>query len=226
MMMPLNVFIYTELVDLSMVLRRTLDDSNISEMIYSHAEMPFGKTWEEWTGDWWKWLISIPKDKNPAIDATGEKFDSNQSHHNVVFLAGTFGGFAERSHVISSGNSILFPIINFTTSYHEQPLIKSESELRYCAKKDMDDIVYKKASIDGFELQQNEICRVQSSVFDLTYPENNVSGLPVGTTSAISDGYWVFLKRLLPGMHDIYAAGSCSSGKTAVKIIWHLKVED
>jgi hypothetical protein len=76
------------------------------------------------------------------------------------------------------------------------------------------------------ELQNVEKYRVQSPVFDLTYPKSNVFGLPSGPTRAISDGYWVFLKPLSPGMHDVYAAGSCSSGKTKVECMWHLNVKD
>jgi hypothetical protein len=198
----------------------------LNERMYSRNDKPYGKSWEEWTSKWWQWLLSIPKESNPGIDTTGEKFDANQNDPDVVFLVGTFGGSAERNYTIYADKSILFPIINFTTSYIEEPFLKTESELKSRAKQDIDDIVNKEAVMDGMKLQDVEKYRVQSPVFDLTYPENNVFELSSGSTRAISDGYWVFLKPLSPGMHDIHAVGSCSSGKTRVDITWHLDVKE
>lgn len=199
---------------------------SFNERMYSRDDKPFGKTWEEWTAKWWQWLLSIPKERNPGIDDTGERFNANQNDPNVVFLVGTFGGFAERNYTISADKSVLFPIINFTTSYIEEPTLKTELELRSRAKQDIDDIVNKDVIIDDMGLENVEKYRVQSPVFDLTYPENNVLGLSTGSTRAISDGYWIFLKPLSPGVHDIYAAGSCSSGKTKIDCIWHLNVKN
>ncbi len=198
----------------------------LNERMYSRNDKPYGKSWEEWTSKWWQWLLSIPKESNPGIDTTGEKFDANQNDPDVVFLVGTFGGSAERNYTIYADKSILFPIINFTTSYIEEPFLKTESELKSRAKQDIDDIMNKEAVVDGMKLQDVEKYRVQSPVFDLTYPENNVFELSSGSTRAISDGYWVFLKPLSPGMHDIHAVGSCSSGKTRVDITWHLDVKE
>ena len=52
----------------------------------------------------------------------------------VWFLAGTFGGKAERTCTIPSGKAILFPPINTECSYKENPMLKTESDLRACAK--------------------------------------------------------------------------------------------
>ena len=214
--------------DLNMDIVIKSDNKNgiLNERMYSRNDKPYGKSWEEWTSKWWQWLLSIPKESNPGIDVTGEKFDANQNDPDVVFLVGTFGGSAERNYTIYADKSILFPIINFTTSYIEEPFLKTESELKSRAKQDIDDIVNKEAVVDGMKLQDVETYRVQSPVFDLTYPENNVFELSSGSTRAISDGYWVFLKPLSPGMHDIHAVGSCSSGKTRVDITWHLNVKE
>jgi len=213
------------LSDIDVVINTHTKNVNINETMYSRDDKPFGKTWEEWTSKWWQWLLSIPKESNPGIDATGEKFDAHQNASDVVFLVGTFGGSAKRNYTIPTSKSVLFPIINFTTSYIEEPDLKTESELKSRAKRDIDDIVNKEATIDGMEVQNIEKYRVQSPIFDLTYPENNVFELSSGTSRAISDGYWVFLKPLSPGMHNIHVAGSCSSGKTQVDVTWHLNVK-
>ena len=89
---------------------------NISSLVYDLNSTPFNTSYADWTAKWWQWLISIPQESNPGIDATGEKFDVNQNDPHVVFLVGTFGGSAERNYTIPAGKSVLFPIINFTTS--------------------------------------------------------------------------------------------------------------
>ena len=45
--------------------------------------------------------------------------------------------------------------------------------------------------------------RVESRLFDLTFPENNVFSVAPGNTSAVSDGFWTFLEPLPVGNHDI-----------------------
>ncbi|HBP64057.1 MAG TPA: hypothetical protein DD730_07265 [Desulfosporosinus sp.] len=192
---------------------------------FKRDEKPFGKTWEEWTADWWRWALSIPKDRNPGYDETGQKSNANQVDPNVWFLVGTYGGSAERSFSIPAGKALLFPIINFTTSYAEEPALKTESELILRAKTDIDDITHKEASIDGLKLVQVDRYRVSSQPFDMTLPENNVFGAKAGPTRAVSDGYWIFLKPLSMGEHTIHAAGSCSSGKTKVNAIWHITTQ-
>ena len=37
-------------------------------------------------------------------------------------------------------------------------------------------------------------------------------GIPGGYTNATADGYWVFLKSLPQGEHNLYFHGSCSGG--------------
>jgi hypothetical protein len=205
-------------------MKRSSQDNTLDEIIYPREDKPYGITWEDWTVRWWQWLLSIQKENNPGLDPTGAKFDPNQRDPNVIFLAGTFEGHAERKYVIPAGKSILFPIVNFTTSYTEEPQLKTESELISCAKEDIDSIVKKEVIIDGLKLCDIEKYRVQSPVFDLVYPEDNVFGFVHGPTKAISDGYWIFLKSLTPGIHEIYACGSCYSGRTTESITWNLEV--
>ena len=59
----------------------------------SCEDKPFNKDWKEQTVKWWQWLLSIPRESNPGIDTTGEKFDPYQFESNVIFLVGTYGMF-------------------------------------------------------------------------------------------------------------------------------------
>jgi hypothetical protein len=89
-------------------------------------------------------------------------------------------------------------------SYAEHHL-KTEPELRACAKADQDKVTATSITVDGVQLNP---VRLQSPLFTVTLPPNNALGLKPQTTPAISDGYWVFLQPLPPGNHTIHSSGS------------------
>lgn len=196
--------------------------------LYSASERPFDKTWEEWTTKWWQWLLSIPRHHNPCLDQTGEDFNLNQPDPNVFFLAGALAGSRpiERTITVDQGKAILFPIINFITSFAEEPALKSEEELISYAKSNIDDITKKEVTINGINFADLENYRVRSKAFVVNLPEDNVYGLESGSTIGASDGYWIFLKPLQQGTYDIRTAGSCMSGKITINVMLHLHVKE
>jgi len=192
-------------------------------LTYKPEENPFGKTWEEWTAEWWKWSLSLPKDQNPITDTTGKNASFNQ-RGPVWFLAGTFGGLAERTCEIPAGNAIFFPISCNETSYAECPNFKTETELRAFAKADIDQVKIIMATLDGQRLSDSDLRRLKSPPFELDLPEGNVLGVSPGKTKSNSDGYWVFLKPLPVGTHEIHFFSSCRIGTQWIEARYHLKV--
>ncbi len=202
------------------------NDVTSKDILYSRTDRPFGLSWEVWTIRWWKWLLSIPKEKNPGFDPTGERsyLPEQFQDENVIFLVGTFGGTAERTYTIPMGKSVLLPIINYTFCSKDEVSVLNDEDLQIRAQRDIDDIVEKQALIDGKSILEIEKYRVKTKAFDIIYPENNVFGLSKGPTRAVSDGYWIFLKPMQAGSHILYVAGSCSSGKTKLNVTLHLSV--
>ncbi len=175
--------------------------------LFTTDSTPYGVTYSEWTGRWWQWAYSIPKDVHPAYDDSGQHCAEGQSGP-VWFLAGTYGHPAERQCTIPAGKAILVPILNSECSYAEFPSLSSEEELLHCAEQMQDLVVHLEASIDGAIISGLVQYRVQSPLFNLTLGESNILGLPANTTTqAISDGNWLFLKPLSPGEHVIYFNG-------------------
>ena len=78
---------------------------------------------------------------------------------------------------IPAGTAVLVPIINFTTSFNEEPDIETEDELLRRAKSDIDDIVTKHASLNGNSIEPLEPFRVRSDVFDVRILNDNVFGV-------------------------------------------------
>lgn len=168
-----------------------------------------GLTYSEWTARWWQWLVSVPLERNPAADSTGEFCAENQNGP-VWFLPGTFGGPVERTCDIPAGKAILIVLVNSECNPAEYPDLQTESELRSCAKAGQDSVNELFASIDGVQLKETDLrrYRVDSPLFNLTFPENNIFALPPQTVLTVSDGYWVLLEPLSLGNHEIHFRAS------------------
>jgi hypothetical protein len=199
------------------------DDSKSIE--YSLFEQPFGKSWEEWTTQWWRWFFSIPKQNHPAYDGTGDMSNVKQDDPNVWFLAGTIGGKAERAIAIPSHKAVLCPVINVAISHSEDPRLKTDAQLTSFAKSNIDDIVIKEANVDGVDLEISENHRVRCPPFDFSFPTNNIYGVQDGLSRGAGDGYWIFLKPLNSGEHNIQTSGSCLSGRIQIEVKVNLIVQ-
>jgi hypothetical protein len=203
-----------------------IDKSEIG--YFTPDSKPFGLTYGQWTVKWWQWALSIPKAINPVLDESGKNADVNQNGP-VWFLAGIFGENAVENKVprrvctVSSGKSILFPVINYEMNPLEKPQLSNEEELIRHVIEDIDDIVIKEALVDGSKIP---IYRVRSDplMFPLTINNDNSIGISGGTTQAAADGYWVFLKPLPSGNHNIYFHGACGGGTSIRNIAAEYKL--
>jgi hypothetical protein len=181
------------------------DDVATNVQLFAAGSTPFGTPYNEWTSRWWTWLISVPLSQSPAADSTGQYCAKNQAGP-VWFLAGTFQGSAVRTCEIPASKGILFPVFNVECSFAEYPNLKSDSELSQCAREAIDSVTFVQASVDGIQIEN--ISRIQSSPFDITFPEENIFGVQAGSTRAVSDGFWIFLQPLSPGNHQINFKGA------------------
>ena len=197
------------------------------------------------TADWWKWVIAIPPEINPLLDETGENCDIDQRGY-VWYLAGTTGNLssAERECTIPEGKQILFPIINtFCSELTDAAYIKNltgippnepiptaqlEEGLKTCTKSLIDPVDIREASIDGKDVMNLQNFRVQSPLFFITYPPNNVFGVTNDTgipQKAIAEGYWVLLDGLKAGEHTIEFTGGVSAFNFTTHVTYHITIE-
>jgi hypothetical protein len=138
---------------------------------------------------------------------------------NVWFLAGTFVGAVTRTCTVPHGKALFFPIVNaaFGAAVGDcEPTAPGVpcvvSVLRAAAEASMDSVTLE-ASIDGVPLTNLNDHRVQSPVFSVTVPEDNLVGISSGTyTPMVSDGYWLMLAPLSAGTHTIHFKGVVTGG--------------
>jgi hypothetical protein len=199
--------------------------------IFNTNEKPYGIAYKDWTAKWWQWLSLIPLNNSPLTDNTGKNCGVGQKGP-VWFLTGTDSesGTAVRSCEIPQGKAILYPVLNSQCDPITFKNSRTESELRECAQADDNYAITLQSSIDGHPIPDLKKYRVTSSLFNITYPPNNIFGTAPANTTAVSDGYWVFLKPLSAGKHDIRFMGITSDNPTtgtksfSVDVTYHINV--
>jgi hypothetical protein len=197
---------------------------SIEPLVFGSDSKPYGISYPQWTVRWWRWLLSLPKGINPALDMSGRYSEQRQDDPNVWFLAGTFGGHVERKCRIPSGKAILMPVINYECSFAEEPLITTKIGLESKCKSEIDDIKDVSFMIDETLLCDLSPYRIRSPLFSIQLQDDNVLGLEPCSTKMISDGFWIFLRPLIIGRYHVRSFGSCRSGKIRIGVTYNLYV--
>jgi len=194
--------------------------------IYPIDSKPYGKSYSEWSIEWWQWLSSIPKNKNPAFDWSGEYVNVNQNDPSILFLCQTYEGVENtpiRRNKITKGRSIFMPIINWISIMGYDG--NTDDELIEIARHKMDVIGPLEITINGETINKGlEKYRIYSSFFEINLPENNIFGILSGKKRCISDGYWIFLKPISKNI-SLHSFSSCSSGLTNIKVSYELATD-
>ena len=95
---------------------------SINPGVFALDSKPYGSSYEDWTIKFWQWLLSIPSDKNPVTDTTGELCgESQNSTLPVFFLAFSGGGSAVRTCDVPAAKAILVPINVVECSFFDLP---------------------------------------------------------------------------------------------------------
>jgi hypothetical protein len=192
---------------------------------------PYGLSYGEWCGAWTRWAYGIPADINPILDLTGENAAVGQSGP-VWFLAGTFGGPAERTVTIPAGKAIFFPIgqvgwVN-TPEFGDAPWSpEQEAYARGVIAELIDGLVDLTCQIDGHEVTNLDSFRFQTppgKEYFVTMPENSI-WLPAGTYGpAVDDGYWLMLAPLPVGHHTIHFTAALAEGVNLLDVTYQVTV--
>lgn len=195
-----------------------------------------GKTYGEWVAAWWQWALSIPADRNPLTDTTGQ-FGAEAQGGPMWFLAGTFGNSADRSYVVPQGKMIFLPVFNWifgAGAFDCQPSVPGVTcdvpSLIATAAANTEAATALDVSIDGVAVQNVRNYRAASpGPFSINYPDNSVTGLPSGNYFPnVADGYWLILTPFAPGAHTIQVhvnAPATSNGPIEFTIVWRLTVQ-
>jgi hypothetical protein len=161
-----------------------------------------GKTQEEWSNEWWQWAGSFERTASPVADQTGAKC-SNGQQGDVWFLAGTYDtGRTIRTCTVPRGKYLFFPLVNYVVMAR-LPSATCEGMARAAAR-NTDGVQRLVLEIDGHrygDLLQHRL--VPRECFDL----GARASPPVRMYPTASNGYYVMLRPLPPGKHEINFGG-------------------
>ena len=187
------------------------------------------------SAQWWQWALSIPPLQNPLLDMTGEKCMVGQ-RGPTWFLAGVFGGDGTpitRNCTLPDNVSLFFPVVNSVNFNSPNicgfgPEDQSVAVLRRDAAPFIDGSINLLVEVDGNRVKH--LRRVQSKVFALTLPEDNLfdafCAVPGGVYSpSVDDGVYVHLGALKPGPHVVHIHAENPSATFFLDVIYMLKVE-
>jgi len=180
------------------------------------------------TAEWWQWILSAPQDSNPQFDPTGA-LASSGDQGEYFFVAGTFGGKAERSFTVDEGQSLVVPLLN-SFAVKTEPGETAES-LREIVTSFADNVTDLDLTIDKHKINDSELFELRTYADDFSFKfkdDDNLFSLPAGKYEpAFSDGYWAVLE-LSPGKHTIEFGGKGldTAGKpVSVHVTDHITVE-
>jgi len=199
--------------------------------IYLDADTPVsGISQNTYVNMWWQWAVSMPRKDSPVSDRIGTKCAVNQAGP-VWFLAGGYGSsLIQRKCTIPSGKYIFFPIINmvyYPASPRDKP---SCSSVKKGAAMNNNHLISFKVIIDKHKYVNPAFFRHASEkCFDLYSRVPGAQKYPPVYPSA-TDGYWVMVKPLSKGKHEIsfraeYNSESSSDGHMVQDISYSLNIK-
>ena len=174
--------------------------------IFPPDSKPYGLSYEEHVKNFWKWVISLPKDKSPWNDPTGANCDNGQSKTNssVFYLSGNGGGTSDRTCKVPAGKGLFIPVSPMEVSDKEAPNASVE-DLHKISKKDQDSVTSLYLKINDKEYSRADLSkyRTHTGVFEVTFPKNAIFGATEGISKAVADGYYVITEPLAKGTYTI-----------------------
>lgn len=212
-----------------------VDRSNPNSAVYPPNAQPNGKSYAEWTADWWRWAAGIPCATNPIFDATGANAGINQSGP-VYFLAGTGGATVTRNVTIPHGKKILFPLINYLNDYpcpdpNFQPA-QGQSLADFLtegAAAQMDMAGNLEVTLDGVALNNETDYRFPSGLFYFTGNTDLTNCFDPCITgqeqAAASEGYWMMLKPLTYGQHTLHFHAEVPAYGFVVDVTYNITIQ-
>jgi hypothetical protein len=197
-----------------------------SPEIYTKDSKPYNIPYNEWISRWWQWSQSIPGSVHPREHPTEQNCKISQEGP-VWFLADLLSGKQERTCTIPSGKAILVPLVGGFCGA-DSAGVRNDNDLRNCAMAG-DDYASMQVTLDGKQIKNLEQNRAQSGFFNLTYGSDNIYKHKTATVKGFADGYYLFLRPLIPGQHLLSLKTSVinpvnSEFNYSAELVYHLKV--
>jgi hypothetical protein len=173
---------------------------------------------------WTQWAYSKPVDEDSPLIGSYDDTDRcdgtpvSPTQDETWFLAGTTNGeTVVRTCTMPADTQLFFPVVSslaFPFFTGENRKNQRELAIAFIDAVENDPDFSMSVTVDGTEVESDQIVRATSPVFTLTLPEENVFDCPQCDPPfdvpgdeykhASADGLWVTLPPLPPGEHEIH----------------------
>src|ERR1700730_14138824 len=221
---------------LVMSINRVFADADSQKRTFEESE-----SFQKLSAEGQQWALSIPTSVNPQLETQDTKPEKCMvgQRGSIWFLAGVFGGgTATRTCSVPEGKALFFPVINsinFNTPNvcGQGPGNLSVSEMRDASAAFINGATNLSVAVDGIAIKN--LRRVQSDVFDVALPADNVfdkpcihdrlGDVPGGIYStAVDDGLYVLLDPLDIGHHTLHFHAENPSQVFMEDVTYNIKV--
>jgi len=161
------------------------------------------------SAEWWEWILEQSLTSNPNLDATGADAGNGQPRDDVFFIAGTFGGSANRAFTVPTESALFLPLLNNLAAVplpapRPKPDVNQVPQAREINGSFIAGVTELHVMLNGQSLVDS-IVRAESPVFKFIAPDDAI--LP-GTWRGLSDGYWLYIPPLPPGTYVLNFGGT------------------
>jgi hypothetical protein len=206
-------------------------------------ELVDGRTYAQWGAQLWKEMYAEPRANNPIEALTGEFCDQRQPEGNVWFLHRNFGGHTVRSCVVPKGKYLFAALVDAFEDYPcpsptFQPspgqslydFLKNGNANARGTERLLDPFTILNAEVNGTPIPN--VNQYRSTSTELENFTADISWKPIdpcvtgGPQQAVAAGYWLMLRPLPPGPHELhFRAERPDCAGCVVEVTWHLTVE-
>ncbi len=215
------------LVAVAILLSLLLSASNVEASkppvpIVDPSTQPFGRSYGQWSVEWWQWLLSLPADNNPLFEQ-GRVDCSRGAAGPVWFLAGAMGsGTYNRTCTVPNNVGLFIPVTNAIVFATEKG--ETYKKMLTDATNYLNTAYDIRADVDGVPVGNLDRYRATSpGPFTINSPEDGLLGLGTFEPSA-SDGYYLMLAPLSPGQHTIHVHAMWPGNEQPMDVTFHLNV--
>ena len=175
---------------------------------FTKDSSPYGTAYADWIKKWWQWNVSVPKAEHPQTNP--KVVCATKVSGQVSFIVHTLQGPSHYSCAIPAKNAIMVPIATATCTSIEAHSTKP-ADLMNCTTQGHHYLTIKDVILDGVRLNNlqgyyaNDLGGnyAKTNIFDMTVPNDNFESLKGGTYPTAGSGYFVFLKPLPVGQHNL-----------------------
>jgi hypothetical protein len=172
--------------------------SNVNSSFFTPNSNPYGKSYEEWAKNWWQWHISLPQSVNPKnVSVTSCPVLNNGQ---VSFIDHRLVGNYEFICTIPANTAVLTTILSGESDTDE--IGSNDEKAMLQSAKEGGDLSTTAVTLDNVSLKGYDN-RITTKFFNITIPKDNVYGANEGTFKSVVDGYFLFLKPLPKGEHNV-----------------------